>query len=46
MATEEGTETSSPVDEMMEDIRRELVRRVAAEVRNINPDIYDGLENE
>jgi hypothetical protein len=46
MATEEGTETTSPLDEVMEDIRRELVRRVAAEDRNTNRDIYDALEDE
>lgn len=46
MATEEGTERTSPLDEVMEDIRRELVRRVAAEDRNANRDIYDALEDE
>ncbi|WP_200895680.1 MULTISPECIES: hypothetical protein [Halorubrum] len=46
MATEEGTETASPLDNVMEDIRRELVRRVAANDRDSNRDIYDALENE
>jgi len=46
MATEEGAETVSPLDEVMEDIRRELVRRVAAEDRDANRDIYDALEDE
>ena len=46
MATEEGTETTSPLDEVMEEIRRELVMRVAAEDRNANRDIYDALEDE
>jgi hypothetical protein len=46
MATEDGTETTSPLDEVMEDIRRELVRRVAAEDRDANRDIYDALEDE
>ena len=46
MATEEGTETTAPLDEVMEDIRRELVRRVAVEDRNTNRDIYDALEDE
>ncbi len=46
MATEERTETTSPLDEVMEDIRRELVRRVAAEDRDANRDIYDALEDE
>jgi len=46
MATEEGTETTSPLDEVMEDVRRELVRRVAADDRNANRDVYDALEDE
>jgi len=46
MATEEGTETTSPLDEVMEDIRRELLRRVAADDRNANRDVYDALEDE
>lgn len=46
MTTEEGTETTPPLDGVMEDIRRELVRRVAADDRNSNRDIYDALENE
>lgn len=46
MATEEETEPASPLDEVMEDIRRELVRRVAAADRESNRDIYDALENE
>jgi len=46
MATEEGTETTSPLDDVMEDIRRELVRRVATEDRDTNRDIYDALEDE
>lgn len=46
MATEEGTEAGTPLDEVMEDIRRELVRRVAAGDRDTNRDIYDALENE
>lgn len=46
MATEEGTGTTSPVDEVMEDIRQELVRRVAAEDRDTNRDSYDALEDE
>ncbi len=45
MATEEGTDPA-PLDEVMEDIRRELVRRVAAEDRSANRDIYDALEDE
>lgn len=46
MATEEGAESSSPLDEVMDDIRRELVRRVAATDRESNRDIYDALEKE
>ena len=46
MATEEGAESGSPLDEVMEDIRGELVRRVAAADRDANREIYDALENE
>lgn len=46
MATEEGTETTSPLDDVMEDIRREPVQRVAAEDRDANRDVYDALEGE
>ncbi len=46
MATENGAESGSPLDEVMEDIRRELVRRVAADDRDANRDIYDALETE
>ncbi|MBP1901288.1 hypothetical protein J2744_000958 [Halorubrum trapanicum] len=46
MATEEETETVSPLDNVMEDIRQELVRRVAADDRDLNRDIYDALEDE
>jgi len=46
MATEEEAESDSPLDEIMEDIRRELVRRVAAADRDANREIYDALENE
>ena len=46
MATEEGTESDSPLDEVMEDIRGELVRRIATADRESNRDIYDALENE
>lgn len=45
MATEEGTEATSPLDDVMEDIRRELVRRVAAADREANRDIYDELDD-
>lgn len=46
MATEEGAEPASPLDEVMEDIRGELVRRIAAADRDENRDIYDALEHE
>ena len=46
MATEEGSESGSPLDEVMDDIRRELVQRVAAADRDSNRDIYDALEDE
>ncbi|WP_418282109.1 hypothetical protein [Halorubrum sp. DTA98] len=46
MATEEGTGTTHQLDEVMEDIRRELVRRVAAQDREANRDVYDALEDE
>ncbi len=46
MATEEGAKTTSPLDDVMEDIRRDLVRRVAADDRDSNRDIYDALEDE
>jgi hypothetical protein len=46
MATEEGSESESPLDEVMEDIRGELVRRIAAADRDANREVYDALENE
>jgi len=46
MATEEGAEPTSPLDDAIEDIRRELVRRVAADDRDSNRDVYDALEDE
>mgnify|MGYP006421853791 CR=1 FL=1 len=46
MATEESAEATSPLDDVMEDIRRELVRRVAADDRDSNRDVYDALDDE
>lgn len=46
MSTEDGAEPATPLDEVMADIRRELVRRVAAADRDANRDIYDALETE
>jgi len=46
MAAEEGTESASQLDEVMEDLRTELVRRVATADRDANREIYDALEHE
>jgi len=46
MSTEDTAESRSPLDEVMDDIRRELVKRVAAADRDANRDIYDALEHE
>lgn len=46
MSTDDATESQSPLDDVMEDIRRELVRRVATADRDENREIYDALEHE
>ena len=46
MAVEDDTSDESPLDRVMEDIRRELVLRVARADRDKHRDIYDALENE
>lgn len=46
MATGEKTGERTPLDDVMEDIRRELVLRVARADRDEHRDIYDALENE
>jgi hypothetical protein len=46
MSTDESTDPRSPLDDVMDDIRRELVRRVAATDREANREIYDALEKE
>jgi len=46
MATEEKTGERTPLDDVMADIRRELVLRVAREDRDEHRDVYDALENE
>jgi len=46
MATEERVDERSPLDDVLEDIRRELVLRVAKADRDEHRDIYDVLENE
>jgi hypothetical protein len=44
--TEDGTEPTSPLDDVMEGKRRELVRRVAATDRDANRDVDDALKDE
>lgn len=44
MAAEEGADVDAPIDRVMADIRRELVRRVAAADRDEHRDIYDALD--
>jgi len=46
MATEDEAVTGTPLDEVMADVRRELVRRVAKADRDEHRDIYDALEDE
>ena len=46
MATEDQSSESTPLDEVMDEIRRELVLRVAKADRDENRDIYDALEDE
>ena len=46
MAMEEKTGERTPLDDVMEDIRRELVLRVAKADRDGHREIYDALENE
>jgi hypothetical protein len=46
MVTEEDAELTSPLDSVIEDSWQELVRRVAADDRDANRDIYDTLEDE
>ncbi|WP_254545025.1 hypothetical protein [Halomarina pelagica] len=46
MATEEQAGERTPLDDVMEDIRRELVSRVAEADRDERREIYDALENE
>lgn len=46
MATEEETAESTPLDDVMADIRRELVLQVAKADRDDHRDIYDALEDE
>lgn len=46
MATEEQTGEPTPLDDVMEEIRRELVLRVAKADRDEHREIYDALESE
>jgi hypothetical protein len=46
MATDEESATATPLDDVMEDIRRELVLRAAEADREEHRDIYDALEDE
>ena len=46
MATEEQTGDRTPLDDVMDDIRRELVLRVAKADRDDHREVYDALENE
>ena len=46
MATDEQTGDRTPLDDVMDDIRRELVLRVAKADRDEHREIYDALENE
>ena len=46
MPTDDLDKPLSPFEEVMDDIRQELVRRVAAADREANREIYDALEDE
>lgn len=46
MATEEQSGEVTPLDEVMKDIQREIVLRVAKADRDEHREIYDALENE
>ena len=46
MATEEQSAENTPLDEVMNEIRRELILRAAKADRDENREIYDALENE
>lgn len=46
MATDEQSAESTPLDEVMDDIRRELVLRAAKADRDEHRKIYDALEDE
>ena len=46
MTSDTHTADRIPLDDVMDDIRRELVLRVAKADRDEHRDIYDALENE
>lgn len=46
MATEESDATETPMDRVMADLRRELVRRAARQDRDEHRDVYDELADE
>ncbi|MFB6250918.1 MAG: hypothetical protein ABEI27_04400 [Halobellus sp.] len=46
MTTEQRQGENTPLDDVLEDIRRELVRRVAEADRDEHREIYDALEDE
>ncbi len=46
MSTEEGSAEETPLDEVMDDIRRELLLRAAKADRDEHREIYDALEDE
>lgn len=46
MATEESDAAETPMDRVMADLRRELVRRAAERDRDARRDIYDALADE
>lgn len=46
MATDERAAEDSPLDEVLDDIRRELVLRAAKADRDEHREIYDALEDE
>ena len=46
MGPEEKQGENTPLDDVLEDVRRELVRRVAEADRDEHREIYDALEDE
>lgn len=46
MPADDRDEPSSPLEDVMDDIRQELVQRIAAADREANRAIYDTLEDE